>query len=123
MSERISLEFSAPRLAAVRDGIRDLRDSHESFSDRVSGVEVTISNLGNQVVRTLALDNRRITRLDGRLDALTRRMERLEEAQLRLADTVAETREGQLRLADMLADIKQELAQVAAEQGRMAGEV
>ena len=123
MSERISLEFLAARLAAVQDGIRDLRDSHESFTDRVAGVEVTISNLGNQVVRTLALDNRRITRLDGRLDALARRMERLEEDHLRLAEIVAETREGQLRLGDMLADTRQELAHVATQQARMAGQV
>lgn len=122
MSERVSLEFLAARLAAVQDGLRDLRESHESLGDRVTGVETTISNLGNQVLRTLALDNRRITRLDGRMDALQRRMERLEEAQARLADMVVEVREAQLRLTDMVADTRLELAQLRLELTQLAAD-
>ena len=97
MSERVSLELAAARLAAAQDGIRDLRDPHESLAGRVSGVEVTITNLGNQVLRTLPLDNRCITRADQRLDTTTQRLGRSEKR-------------ARLRLADMVADTKQELA-------------
>jgi len=45
MSERVSLELIAGRLAALQEGMRDLRDSHESLADRVSGIEVSMTSL------------------------------------------------------------------------------
>ena len=130
MSERVSLELIAGRLAALQEGMRDLRDSHESLADRVSGIEVSMTSLGDQVLRTLTLHDRRIARVDQRLDAMTRRMERLEEAQLRLADMLADTRREledvrreveEVRLG--LADTRRDLAVLAEGQAEVKGMV